>query len=50
MILPYELNFLLAIAGLFYIVALYKFIKLYTTFPLWIKVCLRVVNNSLLLF
>ena len=40
----YELNFLLAIAGLFYIVALYKFIKLYTTLPLWIKVCLRVVT------
>ena len=40
----YELNFLLAIAGLFYIVALYKFIKLYTTLPLWIKVCLRIVT------
>lgn len=39
----YELNFLLAFAGLFYILALYKFIKLYTVLPLWIKVCLRVV-------
>lgn len=40
----YELNFLLAFAGLFYILALYKFIKLYTVLPLWIKVCLRVVT------
>lgn len=39
----YELNFLLAFAGLFYILALYKFIKLYKVLPLWIKVCLRVV-------
>lgn len=40
----YELNFLLAFAGLFYILALYKFIKLYKVLPLWIKVCLRVVT------
>ena len=39
----YELNFLLALAGVFYIIALYKFIRLYKTLPLWIKVCLRVV-------
>ncbi|MDX9901012.1 MAG: hypothetical protein RBT22_05935 [Aliarcobacter sp.] len=39
----YELNFLLALAGVFYIIALYKFIRLYTILPLWIKVCLRVV-------
>jgi cytochrome c oxidase cbb3-type subunit I len=40
----YELNFLLAIAGIFYIIALYKFIRLYkNALPLWIKVCLRVV-------
>lgn len=39
----YELNFLLAFAGVFYIIALYKFIRLYTILPLWIKVCLRVV-------
>ena len=40
----YELNFLLAIAGIFYIIALYKFIRLYKkSLPLWIKVCLRVV-------
>ena len=40
---PYELNFILAFAGLFYIIALYKFIKLYKVTPLWIKVCLRLV-------
>ena len=39
----YELNFLLAFAGIFYIIALYKFIRLYKVLPLWIKVCLRVV-------
>lgn len=39
----YELNFLLAFAGLFYILALYKFIKLYKVLPLWIKVCLKIV-------
>lgn len=39
----YELNFLLAFAGVFYIIALYKFIRLYKVLPLWIKVCLRVV-------
>jgi cytochrome c oxidase cbb3-type subunit I len=39
----YELNFLLAFAGLFYIIALYKFIRLYIVLPLWIKVCLSVV-------
>ncbi len=40
----YELNFILALAGVFYIIALYKFIKLYKVLPLWIKVCLRVVT------
>ncbi|MGB5793299.1 hypothetical protein [Poseidonibacter sp.] len=39
----YELNFILAIAGVFYIIALFKFIKQYKVLPLWIKVCLRVV-------
>ena len=39
----YELNFLLALAGVFYIIALYKFVRLYKILPLWIKVCLRVV-------
>lgn len=40
----YELNFLLALAGVFYIIALYKFIRVYKTLPLWIKICLRVVT------
>ena len=40
----YELNVLLALAGVFYIIALYKFMRLYKTLPLWIKVCLRVVT------
>ena len=39
----YELNFLLAFAGIFYIIALYKFIRVYKVLPLWIKVCLRTV-------
>ncbi|PUE66137.1 heme-copper oxidase family protein [Arcobacter caeni] len=39
----YELNFLLALSGVFYIIALYKFIRLYKILPLWIKVCLSVV-------
>ena len=40
---PYELNFILALAGVFYIIALYKFIKQYKTLPMWVKICLRVV-------
>jgi hypothetical protein len=40
---PYELNFILAIAGIFYILALYKYIKAYEIIPIWIKVCLYVV-------
>ncbi len=40
---PYELNFILAFAGLFYIIALYNFIKQYEVHPVWVKVCLRVV-------
>lgn len=40
---PYELNFILAFAGVFYIFALYNFIKLYKEKPLWVKVCLRIV-------
>lgn len=40
---PYELNFILALSGVFYIIALYKFIKQYKVIPLWIKVCLKVV-------
>lgn len=40
---PYELNFILAFAGVFYIIALYKYIKAYDVIPLWIKVCLWIV-------
>ena len=40
---PYELNFILSFAGLFYIIALYKFIKQYVVHPMWVKICLRVV-------
>ncbi|SHO80702.1 Cytochrome c oxidase subunit CcoN [hydrothermal vent metagenome] len=40
----YSLNFILAFAGLFYILALYKAIKGYIILPLWIKVSLVVVT------
>jgi hypothetical protein len=40
---PYELNFILAFAGLFYIFALYNFIKQYKVRPIWVKVCLKIV-------
>lgn len=40
---PYELNFILALAGVFYILALYKFIKQYKILPPWVKVCLKIV-------
>lgn len=40
---PYELNFILAFAGLFYIFAIYHFIKEYKIYPMWVKVCLKVV-------
>ena len=40
---PYELNFILALAGFFYIISLYKYIKAYKVIPLWIKICLRIV-------
>ena len=39
----YSLNFILALAGLFYGIALYKFIKLYKIVPLWVKVSFRIV-------
>jgi hypothetical protein len=42
----YILNFILAFAGLFYAIALYKFIKLYKTIPLWVKVSFRIVLIS----
>ena len=34
----YELNFLLALSGIFYIIALFKTIKQYEVLPLWVKV------------
>ncbi len=40
---PYELNFILAFAGLFYIFAIYHFIKEYEVYPTWVKVCLKIV-------
>jgi cbb3-type cytochrome oxidase subunit 1 len=40
---PYELNFILALAGIFYAFALYEFIKLYHKNPMWVQVCLGVV-------
>ena len=43
---PYELNFLLALAGVFYILALLKFIRLYTVLPLWIKVSRVIVMSA----
>ena len=42
----YELNFLLAFSGLFYILALYDYIKEYKVIPLWIKVSLYLVIAS----
>ncbi len=42
----YALNFILAFAGLFYAIALYKFIKLYKSIPLWVKVSFRIVLIS----
>lgn len=40
---PYELNFILAFAGLFYIISLYKYIGQYKLKPLWVKVSLYLV-------
>lgn len=40
---PYELNFILALSGVFYALALYEYIKLYKVKPLWIKVSLAIV-------
>ena len=39
----YYLNGILAFAGLFYIMALFRYINLYETKPLWIKVSLAIV-------
>ncbi len=35
---PYVLNFILAFSGIFYILALLKFLSLYEKLPLWVKV------------
>jgi len=40
---PYELNVLLALSGLFYLIAILKIIKGYDVKPLWVKVSLAVV-------
>jgi hypothetical protein len=42
----YALNFLLAFSGLFYIWALYDYIKVYSVIPLWIKVALYLTVAS----
>ena len=42
----YSLNFILAFAGLFYAIALYKFIQRYKVIPLWVKVSFRIVLIS----
>ena len=41
---PYALNFILALSGVFYIVALYKYIRVYQVIPLWVKVSLGFVG------
>jgi len=43
---PYELNAILALAGLFYIIAIFKSIKGYEVKPLWVKVSLILVIVS----
>ena len=40
---PYELNFILALAGVFYIFALYNFMQQYEKYPTWVRVCLKIV-------
>ncbi len=42
----YELNFLLAFSGIFYIWALFDYIRVYTLIPLWIKVSLYLTIAS----
>jgi len=43
---PYELNVILALAGLFYILAIFKTIKSYDIKPLWVKISLVLVIIS----
>lgn len=40
---PYPLNFILALAGIFYAIALYRFIKQYSTIPTWVSVSFKTV-------
>ncbi len=42
----YSLNFFLAFSGIFYILALYEYIKMYTIKPLWVKISIFVVVIS----
>ena len=37
---PYELNFILAISGIFYFISILKYIKHYEVRPLWVKISL----------
>ena len=43
---PYELNAILALAGIFYIIAIFKTIKNYEVKPLWVRVSLVLVIVS----
>ncbi|WP_188093238.1 hypothetical protein [Sulfurovum riftiae] len=43
---PYELNAILALAGIFYIIAIFKTIKGYEVKPLWVRVSLVLVIAS----
>jgi hypothetical protein len=43
---PYELNFILAFSGLFYLLSILRYIKHYDSKPLWVKVSLFVVVLS----
>jgi hypothetical protein len=43
---PYELNFILAFSGIFYLLAILRYIKLYQIKPFWVKVSLFVIILS----
>ena len=40
---PYELNFILAVSGIFYFISILKYIKHYEVKPLWVKISLVAV-------
>jgi len=42
----YSLNFILAFAGIFYLIAFYKYVSLYKIKPLWVKVTLFIIVIS----